>query len=137
MKKNKIAIKKDASKLISEKRFWEIIEKSDKGRNLVDVLSRLAVDEIFGYRYWWNYFVRLSYTSSLWAVAAVILNGCSDDGFDYFRFWLIARGQTVFYNALKDPDTLCDEFDYLLNPKQREYPKKEQYDYAVYDVLNG
>lgn len=135
MKKNKIAIKKDASKLISENRFWEIIEKSDKGRNLVDVLSRLAVDEIFGYRYWWNYFVRLSYTSSLWAVAAVILNGCSDDGFDYFRFWLIARGQTVFYNALKDPDSLCDEFDYLLNPEQREYPEKEQYDYAVYDVL--
>ena len=27
MKKNKIAIKKDASKLISEKRFWEIINK--------------------------------------------------------------------------------------------------------------
>lgn len=135
MKKNKIAMKKDTSKLISEKHFWEIIEASDKGRNLVDVLSHLTIDEIFGYRYWWNHFVRISYTSSLWAVADVILNGCSDDGFDYFRFWLIARGQTVFYNALKDPDTLCDEFVYLLNPKQREYPQKEQYDYAIYDVL--
>ncbi len=30
MKKNKIAMKKDTSKLISEKHFWEIIEASDK-----------------------------------------------------------------------------------------------------------
>ena len=32
--------------------------------------------------------------------------GCSDDCFTYFRGWLIAQGETVFYNALKDPETL-------------------------------
>jgi hypothetical protein len=38
----------------------------------------------------------------------LINGGCSDDGFDYFRGWLIAQGEAVFENAMKDPDSLAD-----------------------------
>jgi Protein of unknown function (DUF4240) len=47
-----------------------------------------------------------AYRSNLWAAAYVINGGCSDDGFLYFRAWLVAQGQQVFENALTDPASL-------------------------------
>jgi hypothetical protein len=50
-----------------------------------------------------------SYRVDLWGAAHVIrLGGCSDDGFDFFRGWLIAQGRTVFERAVVDPDTLAE-----------------------------
>ncbi|SFF01514.1 Protein of unknown function [Actinacidiphila alni] len=49
-----------------------------------------------------------SYTNPLWAAAYTINGGCSDDGFDYFRGWLIAQGRDVFERVTADPDTLAD-----------------------------
>ena len=72
---------------------------------------------------------------SLWAVAYIVLGGCSDDGFDYFRFWLIAQGRKVFYNALENADTLCDVFSELEDPEGDDYPAQEDLDYAVQTVL--
>lgn len=49
-----------------------------------------------------------SYTTELWAAAYLINGGASDDGFDYFRGWLVAQGRDVFEAAVADPDTLAD-----------------------------
>jgi hypothetical protein len=49
-----------------------------------------------------------SYLMSLWAAAYLINSGCSDDGFDYFRGWLITQGRDVFEAAVADPDALAD-----------------------------
>ncbi|MFC9293106.1 DUF4240 domain-containing protein [Streptomyces sp. NPDC057011] len=49
-----------------------------------------------------------SYRSPLWAAAYVINGGCSDDGFDYFRGWLLTQGRAAFETALADPDSLAD-----------------------------
>jgi hypothetical protein len=49
-----------------------------------------------------------SYRNQLWAAAYVINGGCSDDGFDYFRGWLITQGREVFESVVADPDTLAD-----------------------------
>jgi hypothetical protein len=48
-----------------------------------------------------------SYRADLWAAAYIINGGCSDDGFDYFRGWLIAQGQAVYEQVLADPDSLA------------------------------
>lgn len=48
-----------------------------------------------------------SYRADLWAAAYVINGGASDDGFDYFRGWLIAQGEAVFRQAIADPDSLA------------------------------
>ncbi|WP_194911140.1 DUF4240 domain-containing protein [Catenulispora rubra] len=48
-----------------------------------------------------------SFQDSLWAAAYVINGGCSDDGFDYFRGWLILQGRERFEQALRDPDSLA------------------------------
>lgn len=50
----------------------------------------------------------LAYKFGLWTAASIILDGCSDDSFNYFRNWLIAQGKDVYLAALKDPDSLAD-----------------------------
>ena len=49
-----------------------------------------------------------SYRTDLWAAAYLINGGASDDGFDYFRGWLVAQGREVFELALADPDSSAE-----------------------------
>jgi hypothetical protein len=49
-----------------------------------------------------------SYQDELWAAAYLINGGASDDGFEYFRGWLIAQGREVFERVVADPDALAD-----------------------------
>ena len=49
----------------------------------------------------------LSRKYGLWS-AAGMMGQSSDDKFTDFRSWLIAQGRDVFFNALKDPDSLAD-----------------------------
>jgi hypothetical protein len=49
-----------------------------------------------------------SYRAPLWAAAYLVNGGCSDDGFDYFRGWLLTQGRAAFERAVDDPDTLAD-----------------------------
>ena len=49
-----------------------------------------------------------AYRPLLWAAAYVMNGGCSDDGFEYFRGWLITQGAAVFFQAVDNPDTLAD-----------------------------
>jgi Protein of unknown function (DUF4240) len=100
---------------MDEKQFWNIIELSRKNaRNLPDLqfsqlktlLTALSETEFFDF---YNLFARLytqSYTGRLWGAAYIILGGCSDEGFDYFREWLMLQGKEAFYNALENPDSL-------------------------------
>lgn len=44
----------------------------------------------------------------LWGAGYLINGGCSDDGFLYFRGWLIAAGRAVYEASLRDPDSLAD-----------------------------
>ena len=125
-------MKKSAATLLSEERFWEIVAHSDKGKELEAELAKLTEDELFGFRYWWLRFSYQSYNQALWAVAYTVLGGCSDDSFDYFRNWLIARGKTVYYNAVRNADSLCDEFDDLTD---KEYPEWEDVEYVPQEVF--
>lgn len=69
-----------------------------------------------------------SYRAPLWAAAYMINGGCSDDGFDYFRGWLIMQGRTVFEQVVADPDTLAD------NPTVRD-AAPEGYELECEDAL--
>lgn len=48
-----------------------------------------------------------AYDWNLWGAAFLINGGASDDGFAYFRDWLISRGREVYEAALTDPDNLA------------------------------
>jgi predicted DNA-binding WGR domain protein len=97
-------------------KFWRLIELSRKGSggdvyaqldNLRERLRKLPEAELRSFdQVLWG-LMDDSYRADLWGAAYIINGGCSDDGFDYFRGWLILQGEKTFTEALKDPDSLA------------------------------
>lgn len=48
-----------------------------------------------------------AYTWELWAAAYIMMGGCSDDGFEYWRAWLISQGHAIFDAAIATPESLA------------------------------
>ena len=119
-----------AKNCLSEQRFWEIINASNgEAEGLKEQLRKLSYEEFFGYKYWWDYFHSTSYKQDLWAAAYAAMGGCSDDGFDYFRYWLVSRGKAIFFAAFENVDSINDE---LL---KTDYPEKEDFAYEFFNVF--
>ncbi|GAE90185.1 DUF4240 domain-containing protein [Acetivibrio straminisolvens] len=102
---------------MNDNKFWELIDDSKRKSKgdpekqiefLVSNIAELPEQEIYEFdKIFYKYYVA-SYTSELWAAAYIINGGCSDDGFDYFRGWLISQGKEVYENALKEPESLAE-----------------------------
>jgi hypothetical protein len=65
-------------------------------------------DEIGAFAQLQEELMRTSFRWDLWGAAYLINGGCSDDGFDYFRGWLMLQGRDVWERALRDPESLAD-----------------------------
>ncbi len=101
---------------IDEVLFWEIFERvkaeSESAVSRPDVLFNILLnfkaseikcfDQIFQDK------LQESYTWDLWGVAYIAFGGCGDDGFDYFRAWLISEGNVVFRAAIAKAESLVD-----------------------------
>uniref|UniRef100_A0AAU2JQI1 DUF4240 domain-containing protein n=1 Tax=Streptomyces sp. NBC_00049 TaxID=2903617 RepID=A0AAU2JQI1_9ACTN len=94
--------------------FWKLIETARADAQAQEVATR-AAELLAGYpqpeiagaqQVLWDLLAD-SYRAPLWAAAYVINGGCSDDGFDYFRGWLLTQGEAAFEAALADPDSLA------------------------------
>jgi hypothetical protein len=97
---------------LSDHEFWTLLEQANrlgKGdcsrttRSLARALSRLTEEELLGFELEFQSKMRESYRYDLWAVAYLANGGASEDGFTYFRAWLIAQGRERFEAALKHP----------------------------------
>ncbi|SDZ26294.1 Protein of unknown function [Micromonospora pattaloongensis] len=97
--------------------FWTLIDQARAGGDgdtetvaarLESALADLEPSEIVGWdRHLWRV-LAASYREDLWGAAYLINGGCSDDGFDYFRGWLMAQGREVFARAVAEPDSLAE-----------------------------
>ena len=100
--------------------FWKIIESaSDEVSDsdeiagpLQRMLEELSAEEILGFQQELWRRLSESYRWDLWAVAYVVNGGCSDDGFEYFRGWLISQGRAYFEAALRDPVRAADRAEH-------------------------
>lgn len=97
--------------------FWQFIERTKEESHgdqeeqmalLSEQLVPLPLEELQSFDQIINELLCESYRPLLWAAAYLINGGCSDDGFEYFRGWLITQGASVFSQALNNPDTLAD-----------------------------
>jgi hypothetical protein len=97
--------------------FWAIVDRARQAAGKDDSAFLAAVrahlesrppEEVVAFDVVQDELMAESYKSDLWAAAYIINGGCSDDGFDYFRGWLIAQGRMVFERALEDPASLED-----------------------------
>jgi hypothetical protein len=124
--------------------FWKIVEaggtraRSDPDRQLAAVvgkLTRLPPDEIRDFHRVFNERLTVAYSWDLWGAAYLINGGCSDDGFHYFRAWLISRGRTVYEKAVENPDTLAG----LTDPDRDDYEFEDLWGAALdaYRAVTG
>jgi hypothetical protein len=103
---------------MNRQQFWELIAAArsqalspDDGEAVAReatalLAARPAAEIVAAQQVLWDLMAD-SYASPLRAAAYVINGGCSDDGFDYFRGWLIAQGREVFERVVADPDALA------------------------------
>lgn len=99
--------------------YWQIIENSlanaesleEQENDLIKELSQLTAEDIIGFKLRTDFFMYQSYQNELWCAASIMNDGCSDDGFQYFRLWLISQGKQIFTDALIDADRLANYFD--------------------------
>ncbi|MEU7133949.1 DUF4240 domain-containing protein [Streptomyces sp. NPDC046261] len=108
---------------MDETEFWELIDSAretaggdaeDQADALVEKLTQLDPDAVLDFARHFEARYNRAYLWDLWGAAAVLLDGASDDVFDYFRCWLIGQGREVFEGAVHDPDALAellDDFD--------------------------
>ena len=96
-----------SAEMLDESIYWNIVEKSLKYKNnqddqeefLIKEIEKLSPKEMIGFRLRTDKFLYDTYNSEMWCAAYIMNGGCSDDGFEYFRNWVISRGKDVFYKA--------------------------------------
>lgn len=95
--------------------FWETIDTAKKRMQddgsialaLSSELKRYAPDDIITFGQIFDVYHKLSDRWLLWSAGNLFNEGLTDDGYHYFRSWLIGRGREAFSEVLNDPDTLA------------------------------
>ncbi|MFD1016273.1 DUF4240 domain-containing protein [Winogradskyella rapida] len=108
------------SEMLDQDLFWTIVDKSikestspeEQEQKLIKEISKLSLKEIIGFRLRTDKLLYDTYNSEMWCAGYIMNQGCSDDGFEYFRNWIISRGKDVFYNAKSNPDSLISEIEH-------------------------
>jgi hypothetical protein len=122
-------------RVMTQDQFWEIIAKACRSdlhkteewdQELQTALMKYEPTKIVE---WNNIFDRLTaraYTVDLWGAAYIINGGASDDGFYYFRCWLIGMGRCVYEAAVANPDSLADVVDPSIDAEAEIYAVAHQ-----------
>lgn len=131
---------------MNKETFWKIIDEvnasvdsNDKEAVLKKTAEKLMEYEPGEINEWENildFYHDLAKREKLWAACAAIGDHYTDDGFEYFRAWLISKGHDVYMNALQDPDTLAEldipknsaEFESFWYVAEYAYDRRKVYD---------
>lgn len=105
-----------ATDVVTPDALWALIEAArsngadcdSQAAALGAQLSQLSPEQIVQFAEEMRTRLVESYRWDLWGVAYLINGGASDDGFEYFRAWLIAQGRDYFNAALGDPERAAD-----------------------------
>jgi hypothetical protein len=93
--------------------FWTLVEHTKGGdcqqhaQRLTARLRELDPASILAFQAVLDQLMDESFRWDLWGAAYLANGGCSNDGFDYFRGWLIGQGRKAYETVLADPDSLA------------------------------
>lgn len=97
---------------LDKKEFWRLIEESKRfdvqAEWLTEALFQKKIAEVLEFEFIFQGLMNKIYQSRLWGAAFVLMGGCSDDAFDYFRGWLIGQGEEIYNKVMKDPEYLAE-----------------------------
>jgi hypothetical protein len=107
------------SEMLDENLYWQIVQESLNNSGTQDAqqeylvrrLQKLNPKDMVGFRLRTDKLLYDTYNSEMWCAGYIMNGGCSDDGFEYFRNWVISRGKDVYYKAKQNPDTLIEQVD--------------------------
>ena len=124
-----------------EGQFWFTIEQSRtdttsqeaQEAKLRALLQERSAEEIEEFDRMFRARMSESYSWDLWGAAYVIHGGASDDGFEYFRRWLISNGRHFYEQAVADPESLAD----LVPANQKEPLEFEGISYVAPEIWAG
>lgn len=119
------------AEMLDEDLYWQIIDNSLKNSKnqdsqekfLIAAISQLTPKQMIGFRLRTDKLLYDTYTSEMWCASYLMNGGSSDDGFEYFRNWVISRGKEVYYKAKENPDTLIS---------QKEFGEDNYYDFELF-----
>lgn len=102
------------SEAMDRSTFWTLIEEARNAANdisdvapaLGERLTDLSAEQIVAFKRHQSQLMDEAYRWDLWAVAYIINGGCSDDGFAYFRAWLMANGRCRWDAAMRTPEAV-------------------------------
>jgi hypothetical protein len=100
--------------VMSPEEFWAILDTTTdhnertQWKLLYNALLQRSPSEIIGFNLALDREADRAKTWDLWGAAYIANGGASDDGFKYFRYWLVSRGLNTFEKVLADPDILAD-----------------------------
>jgi hypothetical protein len=105
------------AEMLDEDLYWIIIASSlqytnyqyDQEQFLIKEIEKLTPHQMIGFRLRTDKLLYDTYNSEMWCAGYIMNGGCSDDGFEYFRNWVISRGRDVYYAAKENPDSLITE----------------------------
>jgi len=108
------AVQSDAAERpIDAAAFWTLIDRSAaKDQNtqlsaLRALLDTLTPHQIVGFQAQFDAAMARANSWDLWGAAYLANGGASDDGFAYFRSWLISKGERAFETVTARPDALA------------------------------
>lgn len=122
--------------------FWNImdyafkiggLDNSVREKAILEQMIKLTPDQIQQFEIIFQQMNRQCSTWENFAAATTIMGGSTDDGFYYFRCWLISLGQQNYYATLKNADHLAifdipeyqglpnAEFEELISMSDRAY----------------
>ncbi|MDZ4791187.1 MAG: DUF4240 domain-containing protein [Hyphomicrobiales bacterium] len=116
--------------------FWDHInivraaagaDLDERIKKLRERLQDLPAEELQSFQNHYDAQLRQAYRWDLWGAAYIMLGGCSDDSFRYFRDWLISEGVGTFEKALENPDSLAD-VEYI------DMPDLETFGYITLEI---
>ncbi|WP_299368024.1 DUF4240 domain-containing protein [Winogradskyella sp.] len=140
--------------MLDEDIFWYIVDKSvtesnsqeEQEKILINEITKLPLKDIIGFRLRTDKLLFDTYNSEMWCAGYLMNQGCSDDGFEYFRNWIISRGKETYYNAETNPDSLISQIEhkaygfyefegfwYVALEAFKTKTGQELYDYIDYD----
>ena len=124
---------------MEEHAFWKFVEgaRASAGNTidgrpaaLARELSSLSLADLAAFQKRYESYLLLANSWKLWGAAYLMNGGSSDDGFKYFRDWLISEGRDVYLRAIADPDSLS-------TAAPQEYFELEAFGYAALKVYKS
>ncbi|MCR3730063.1 hypothetical protein FHS35_006948 [Streptomyces umbrinus] len=103
--------------MMDETEFWELVDATREAAEgdpeeqadlLVERLVQLDPEMVLDFARHFEARYNRAYMWDLWGAAWILLDGASDDAFDFFRCWLIGQGREVYEAAVHDPDKLAE-----------------------------